>query len=89
MLSEQALRAKTQRSLVDLLHTELELGQTFAQSALLAKSGGHMEDYVQAKQRAVKAADAVLHFMCRVTDEVARTEIGRKLGELDRLISTL
>ena len=87
MLSEEALRAKTQRSLVDLLHTELELGQTFAQSALLAKSSGNME--VQAKQRAVKAADAVWHFMCRVTDEVARTEIGKKLGELDRFISTL
>ena len=87
MLSEEALRAKTQRSLVDLLHTELELGQTFAQSALLAKSSGHTE--VQAKQHAVKAADTVRHFMARVADDVARTEIDRKLAELDRLISTL
>ena len=87
MLSEEALRAKTQRSLVDLLHTELELGQTFAQSALLAKSSGHME--VQAKQRAVKAADVVWHFMGRVTDDVIRTEIGKKLAELDRFISIL
>ena len=87
MLSEEALRAKTQRSLVDLLHTELELGQTFAQSALLAKSSGHTE--VQAKQHAVKAADAVRQFMGRVTDDVVRADIAWKLAELDRLISML
>jgi hypothetical protein len=89
MLSEEALRAKTQRSLVDLLHTELELGQTFAQSALLAKSSGHMEEDVQAKQHAVKAADAVRQFMGRVTDDVVRADIAWKLAELDRLISML
>ena len=89
MLPEEALRAKTQRSLVDLLHTELDLGETFAQSALQAKSGGHMEHHVQAKQRALKAADAVRHFMAQVADDVVRTEIDRKLAELDWLISTL
>ena len=89
MPSEEALRAKTQRSLIDLLHTELGLGSAFVQSASLANGSGHVEDHVQAKQRAVKAADAVWHFTGRVTDDVARTEIGRKLGELDGFISTL
>jgi hypothetical protein len=89
MLSEEALRAKTQRSLADLLQTELELGQTFAQSALLAKSSGQMEEDVQAKQHAVKAADAVRQFMGRVTDDVVRADIAWKLAELDRLISML
>ena len=89
MPSEVALRAKTQRSLIDLLHTELELGSAFAQSASRAKGSGHREDYVQAKQHAVKAADAVRRFMGRVTDDVIRTDIGKKLAELDRFISTL
>jgi hypothetical protein len=89
MLSEEALRARAQRTLIDLLHTELGLGPTFVQSALLAKSAGHREDYVQAKEHATKAADAVRHFMGRVADDVVRTEIGRELAELDRLISTL
>ena len=89
MLSEEALRAKTQRALIDIFQTELGLGSASAQSALLAKTSGHMEDYVKAKQRAVKAADVVSHFMGRVTDETIRTDIGKKLAELDRLISTL
>ena len=89
MLSGEALRAKTQGALIDLFYAELGLGLAFAQSALLAKTSGHLEDYVQAKHRAVKAADAVWHFTGRVTDDVARTEIGRKLGELDGFISTL
>ena len=89
MLSEEALRAKTQRSLTDLLHTELGLGSAFVQSASLGKGSGHMEDYVQAKQHAVKAADAVRHFMGRVADDVVRADIAWKLAELDRFISTL
>jgi len=89
MLSAEELRAKTQRSLTDLLRTELGIGLTFAQSALLAKRAGHMEHYIQAKQKAVKAADAIRQFMGRVADDVVRSEIGRELIELDRLISTL
>jgi hypothetical protein len=89
MPSEEALRAKTQRSLIDLLHTELGLGSAFVQSASLANGSGHMEDYFQAKQHAVKAADAVRHFMGRVADDVVRADIAWKLAELDRFISTL
>jgi hypothetical protein len=89
MLSEEALRAKAQRALIEIFHTELGLGSASAQSALLAKTSGHMEDYVKAKQRAVKAADVVWHFMGRVTDDVIRTDIGKKLAELDRFISIL
>ncbi len=76
MLSEEELRAKTQRSLIDLLRTELGIGLTFAQSALLAKRAGHMEHYIQAKPQAVKAADAIRQFMGRVADDVVRSEIG-------------
>jgi hypothetical protein len=89
MPSEEALRAKTQRSVIDLLHTELGLGSAFVQSASLAKGSGHMEDYVQAEQHAVKATDAVRDFMGRVADDVVRADIAWKLAELDRLISTL
>ena len=89
MLSEEALRAKTQGTLIDLFHAELDLGVAFVQSALLAKTSERTEDYVQAKQRATRAADAVRHFMGRVADDVARTEIRRKLTDLDRFISAL
>jgi hypothetical protein len=89
MLSEEELRAKVQRTLIDLIYAELGLGPTFVQSALLARQSGHWIHYGQAKEHAVKAADVVRHFMGRVADDVVRTEIGRELAELDRLISTL
>ena len=48
-----------------------------------------MEHDIQAKQHAIKAADTVPHLMDRVADDVVRSEIGRELAELDRIISTL
>jgi len=85
----EALRAKTQRTLIDFLQTALKTGPTQAHSASIAKSEGHMNHYVQAKQNAVRAADSVRRFMSQVADGTVRTEIGKQLAELDRLISEL
>jgi len=85
----EALRAKTQHNLIDFLRTELEIGPTFVQSALLAKSDGHMDHYAQAKQNAVIAAESIRSFISEVADTEVRTEIGKRLDELDRLISAL
>jgi len=67
----------------------LGVGPTFIQSALLAKHDGHMDHYVQSKQRAIKAARTIERFLDRVMDEEVRTELSEKLAELDQLISTL
>jgi len=85
----EALRTKMQRSLIDFLHTELEIGPTFVQSALLAISEGHTDHYAQAKQHAVTAAESIRHFISQVADTEVRSEIGRQLDELDRLICSL
>jgi len=85
----EALRTKMQRSLIDFLHTELEIGPTFVQSALLAISEGHMDHYAQAKQNALIAAESIRGFISEVADTEVRADIGKRLDELDRLISAL
>ena len=87
MVDYEEFRDKSQRTLVVFLHTELTLGRTFMQSALLAENAGHTDHYVRAKRNAVKTAETVRHFMSQVADRTVRIEIDRQLAELDRLIS--
>jgi hypothetical protein len=60
-----------------------------SRSAALAKSAGHLDHYVAAKEKALKAVDTVRHFMKRLVEEKIQIKISRDLGELDRLISGL
>ncbi len=85
----EALRSRTQRTLIDFLQTALKVGPTHVRTALIAKSEGHMNHYVQAKQNAVRVADSVRRFMNQVADPMVRTDIGKQLAKLDRLISEL
>ena len=85
----EAPLTKTQHNLIDFLHTELEIGPTFVQSALLSLDEGHMDHYAQAKRNAVTAAESVRRFMSQVADIEIRNEIGKQLDELDRLIDSL
>jgi hypothetical protein len=85
----EALRSRTQRTLIDFLQTGLKVGPTHVRTALIAKSEGHLDHYARAKQNAAKAADCVRRFMNQVADRTIRTEIGGQLAELDRLISEL
>jgi hypothetical protein len=84
-----AIRASSQRALIQFLHAELNIGATFLQSALLAHNDGHMEHYVQAKANSLKAIDAIKKFLLRVTDQRARKEMRDRLAELERLYSTI
>jgi hypothetical protein len=85
----EALRSRTQRTLIDFLQTELKVGSTFVRTALLAKSERHLDHYAQAKQNAAKAAECVRRFTDLVADLTVKTEIGKQLAKLDRLISEL
>jgi len=85
----EALRARTQQTLIDFLQTALKIGPTHVRTALIAKSEGHLDHYAKAKQNAVKSAGCVRRFMSQVADGTIRTEIAWQLAELDRLISTL
>jgi len=82
-------RIKRQQTLVDFLHTDLDLGTTFVRRALVAKELGHMDHYARSQRNATRAAEAVRRFMKQVADDRARREIGKQLADLDRLISTL
>jgi hypothetical protein len=84
----EALRAKAQNTLVDFLLAELALGVTFVRSAMNAAADNHVEEYERSKQNAVKITDTV-SFRDQVTDGNAQNEIGTRLAELERLISTL
>ena len=85
----EVLRSRTQRTLIAFLQTALKVGPTHVRTALIAKSEGHLDHYAQAKQNAARAADRVRRFMNQVADATIRTEIGKQLAELDRLISVL
>ncbi len=90
MLSRyEALLAESQKQCIDFLRAELEIGFTFAQSSVLARSEGHASHSIQAKRNAAKAAEAVRRFSSRLSDGMLRIEIDRKLAGLDRRISEL
>ena len=90
MLAEyKALRTLTQQTLIDFLNIDLDLGSTFALSALNAHRAGDINRYNATKRSAIRAADAVRRLMDGVADSEARNEIGRRLAELNRVISTL
>jgi hypothetical protein len=90
MLSEyEALRAESQKQLTDFLRVELDIGATFVQSALLARSENHLDHSIQATGNAVKAAASIRHFMNQLADSSVRIEIEHKLAALDRQISEL
>ena len=85
----EALRTKTQQTLVEFLNAELNLGSTLLRSATISRDEQHMEHFAQAKENSTKAAESVRRFVCRVADGKVRATIYKQLAELDRLISTL
>ena len=85
----EALRSRTQRTLIDFIQTALKIGPTHVHTALISKSEGHLDHYAQAKQNAAKAADCVRRFVNQIADRTVRTEIGKQLAKLDRLISAM
>jgi hypothetical protein len=86
-MSAEYVRDRRQRTLVAFLRAELAIGPTLVHSAALAKSAGHLAHAAAAKEKALKAADTVRHFVGQIADEKIRDEIGKRLTELDRLIS--
>lgn len=89
LVEYEALRTRTQQTLIDFLNIDLDLGSTFALSALNAHRAGEIDRYNATKRSAIRAADAVRRLIEGVEDDEARTEIGKNLAELDRLISRL
>jgi len=87
--SQMPFEYRAQERLVNFLNAELALGATFVRSASNAHHMGHLDHFSEAKNKATKAADAVRRFMSTVADEEIRGQIGKRLDELDRQISTL
>jgi hypothetical protein len=90
MLSDyEALRAETEERLIEFIFGELQVGQTWAETAKIAKDRGHMHHYTQAKESAEKVSSMVQKFMDLVPRGPTRSKIDKQLGELNRLISTV
>jgi hypothetical protein len=85
----ESIRAKTEEALVGFLRAELEIGRTFAQSAVRARDAGRADDCARTTADAVKAVETIRRFMSQITDADTRAAITNKLVELDRLISAL
>jgi hypothetical protein len=85
----EALRAKTQQTLIEFLNADLNLGSTLVHSATISRDEEHMEHFAQAKENATKAAESVRRFVSKVADGKVRAAICKQLAELDHLISTL
>ena len=85
----ESIRAKNQETLIHFLDGEMNLGGTFAQSALLSHVEGHLEHYEQAKHFAKRAVETVERFKSHVVDARTRNQIGRRLAVLQKVISTL
>lgn len=83
------VRTNTQHALVGLLHAELDIGTTFAHSALLSYDEGHMDHYAQAKAYCLKAIESIKNFIVQVADVRVQTDIRERLSDLERLFSTL
>ncbi len=58
--------------LTSFSHTELKIGPTFVQSAVLAREEGHMDRYAQAKSAAVKPR--TVFAASRAKSQIARSE---------------
>jgi hypothetical protein len=85
----EAVRANAQEALISFLWAALKAGMTVMQSALLVKSEGRTDHFIEAKRNAVKADEAVKRFVSLVKDVGTRTDIQNRLSELERLISAL
>ena len=82
------LKARAQQNLVDFLHTELELGFTFAKTAELEASMNNREHFERAREHAASAIETIRRFESRITDSQALEEIRRRADELQKLMSS-
>jgi len=85
----EAIRKEAQDSLINFLNVEMKLGTAMAQSAVLAHDQGNVEEQEKAKDSAIWAAETVERFKSHVVDAKVRNEIGERLRNLQKLISTL
>jgi len=83
----QALQAATQRTFIDFLMVEMELGWTFLSWALCYQDQRRKDRYVGCVAKCAQAADTVRRFIATVEDVTIRMEIANRLAELDRAIS--
>ena len=87
---KKELPGKTQRTGIEFLIRELEIGITFANLAIAEQGYGEQEDGQQARQNAMKAYASFIRFLPTVEDQMniaERREIQGKRVELENLIA--
>ena len=84
------LSGDSNRNGIHFVSTELDLGRTFAESALVSFSAGHLDKAKQSAVAAKTAYRAVQKFLPRLeTQGEERESIAVKLGKLTPLIEKL
>jgi hypothetical protein len=78
-----------QRTLIDFLNTQLDVGFMFCRDARLEKHLTEEGDYALCKENAQVALDTVLRFDDRVENAETSAAIRTRVGELKRLLSEL
>jgi hypothetical protein len=84
-----AIRDKTQRTLVGFLTAEIDLGLTLTRSAVNAYDAGRTEYFSEAKEKATKAYHTVKRFVAQVANGKIRQDIEARLVDLERAIAAL
>lgn len=85
----EELRISSQEHLVSFIETELQLGFTFLSLAVTSRERGNREHFNQAKKDAGTAAGTARRFLPRISDEEARSAVGRRCLELDSAMAAL
>jgi hypothetical protein len=85
----QQMETKDQENLVQFLLNEVRLGNTFIESAELAKLDNHLDHYERLKQELARLSQTAKMFVARVSDSAIRAEIEQQLDALDQRRSTL
>ena len=79
------IRAKVQRTLVEVLWTDIDVAFTFLETARITREPAHAQRAVENAQIALQS---IRHFNGRVTDPHEWQEIHRRANELENTINS-
>lgn len=85
----EAIRANMQKELLDFLWAELDSGKTALRAAILVKSDGRTDHFIQAKRHSSRALENVKKFVGQLKDHETRLAVEDQMTALERMIADL
>jgi hypothetical protein len=83
------LQAATAQRLADFMLAELDLGATFAERAKTRRQIGDAEGFERNKRNAIKAIEAVRHFVVRLRPNETHEAIIARCADLEGIVTAL